>query len=58
MSHRNSKPKPSASERTRFRWRVRHEYETPLDTKRLGIADFIRTKIHEIRHPNPEVVVN
>lgn len=29
-------PKPSASERTKFRWRVRHDIETPQDKERIN----------------------
>ena len=38
-------PKPSASERTRYRWRLRHEVETPEDTKRLGIYDKVKERL-------------
>ena len=31
MSHRNSKPKPHANERTHRRWRFRHDISTPVD---------------------------
>ena len=51
MSHRNGKPKPSARERTKYRWRMRHEVETPEDTKRLGIYDSIKAKLNMFRHP-------
>lgn len=51
MSHRKGQPKPSASERTKYRHRVRQDHETILDTKRLGIADYIKTQIYRFRHP-------
>jgi len=35
MSHRNSKPKPGASERTHYRWRMRHSIETREDQQRF-----------------------
>ncbi len=45
MSHRNGKPKPSARERTKYRWRVRHDFETPEDVKRLGILESIKERL-------------
>ncbi len=45
MSKRRGMPKPSASERTRYRWRMRHEVETPEDTKRLGIYDKVKERL-------------
>ena len=46
MSHRDSLPKPNASERTKYRWRIRHGTETAQDTKRLGIVEAIKAKPH------------
>ena len=51
MAHRNGNPKPSATERTKYRHRVRHDIETVEDTKRLGITDFIKNRIYQFRHP-------
>jgi len=34
MSHRVGKPKPSASERTLYRYRMRNDIETEEDIKR------------------------
>ena len=45
MSHRKGMPKPSARERTKYRWRIRHEIETPEDTKRLGIYDKVKERL-------------
>ncbi len=45
MSHRKGQPKPSASERTKYRWRMRHDIETPEDTKRLGIYDKVKERL-------------
>ena len=51
MAHRNSMPKPSASERTTYRWRMRHDIETIQDRKRAGLAENIRNWIYSLRHP-------
>ena len=55
MAHRyNTKtgrvePKPSARERTWYRWRMRNGMETPQDTERISklqvVKEYIRTKI-------------
>ncbi len=45
MSHRIGMPKPSASERTKYRWRLRYDIETPEDTKRLGIYDKVKERL-------------
>ena len=39
MSHRIGKPKPSASERTHYRYRMRHQIETIEDQKRFDGYD-------------------
>ena len=54
MSHRKGLPKPSATERTRYRYRVRHDVETVQDKKRLGIADYIKDTLYKMRHPEEE----
>lgn len=46
MSKRNGRPKPSASERTRYRFRMRHDIETPEDTKRFNFFQKIKERIH------------
>lgn len=42
MSHRNSHPKPSASERTHRRWRFRHNIETVLDEQHYRVLEEIK----------------
>ena len=39
MSHRNGKPKPNASERTQYRWRMRYQCETLQDQQRFDGYD-------------------
>ncbi len=42
MSHRNSHPKSSASERTHRRWRFRHNIETVQDEAHIRMLDEIK----------------
>lgn len=45
MSHRNGKPKTNASERTKYRWRDRHDVITPQDKERKSLFERIKEKI-------------
>ena len=45
MSHRNGKPKTNASERTKYRWRDRHDVSTVQDKERKTWFQTIKEKI-------------
>ena len=45
MSHRNGKPKLHASERTKYRWRDRHDIATVQDKERKTWFQTIKEKI-------------
>lgn len=53
MAHRfncntdRKEPKPSASERTKFRWRVYHGLETTTDENRITKAQQLKDKIKD-----------
>lgn len=51
MAHRNGLPKSSATERTKYRWRMRHEIPTVQDKKRSGLYDYVKSQIYRMRHP-------
>ena len=42
MSHRNGKPKPNASERTKYRYRLRNDTLTEADKKRRGVFEIFK----------------
>ena len=45
MSHRNSLLKPSARERTKRRWRERHEISTPADKKHFSLLQEVKNEM-------------
>ena len=51
MSKRRGMPKPSASERTRYRWRMRNDIETKEDKARFTLADTVKKAFYKLRHP-------
>ncbi len=54
MSHRNSMPKPSASERTLRRYRDRHDISTPEDIVHYKELTKLKDKIKEWFNPKPK----
>ena len=58
MSHRNGKPKPSASERTKYRWRDRHNIMTVHDKERKSWFERIKEKIIKERVEAEEMKKN
>ena len=55
MSHRNSQPKPNASERTQRRWRIRKEIPTVADEKHQSqIAEIKENILSWFKKPEEE----
>jgi len=47
MAHRNGKPKPHASERTKSRWRMRRNISTTEDETRKSRLEEVKEKAKE-----------
>jgi hypothetical protein len=53
MAKRNGLPKPHATERTWYRFRMRHEMESPEDEKRYKFASKIKEALFPASVPRP-----
>jgi len=49
LSHRNGLPKAKASERTKYRWRLRHEIPTEQDKKRANFISLVKDYLTKLR---------
>ncbi len=49
MAHRNGFPKPSASERTIRRYRIRHNIKTTMDKIHIEFVDRVKEPIRKLQ---------